>query len=93
MLSDKARRKELLRWINIELTAHFEGGLLPVDAASAIAWGDLTGTARKKGVSLPVMDSLIAATAIANDLVLVTRNTTDIERCGAHIINPWLKNG
>jgi len=35
------------------------------------------------------MDGLIAATAIAHDLALATRNTKDFEGLGIHLIDPW----
>ena len=38
---------------------------------------------------MPVIDSLIAATAIVHGLTVVTRNVEDFERCGAACINPW----
>jgi len=38
---------------------------------------------------LPVMDSLIAATAAAHGLIVVTRNIRDIERCKVKVFNPW----
>jgi predicted nucleic acid-binding protein len=38
---------------------------------------------------LPTVDSLIAATALAYDLTIVTRNTKDFEGSGAATINPW----
>ena len=41
---------------------------------------------RKK---MPVIDGLLAAAAIANGLVVVTRNSKDIEASGAKCLNPW----
>lgn len=43
-----------------------------------------------KGEKLPVMDSFIAATAIAHGLVVVTRNVKDMERCRARVFSPWV---
>jgi len=51
-------------------------------------WGRLCARHESKGRRLPVLDSLIAATAISNDLTLVTRNTGDHPR-GIPILNPW----
>ena len=55
----------------------------------ALFWGKLQGEAAQEGESLPVMDSLIAATAAAHGLVVVTRNVKDVERCGVRVCNPW----
>jgi predicted nucleic acid-binding protein len=41
------------------------------------------------GRSLPVIDTLIAATAIASGLTLVTRNTRDVEATGVPLVDPW----
>jgi toxin FitB len=58
--------------------------LLPVTDRIADCWGRL-------GVPnpLPVIDSLLAATALAQGLTLVTRNVADIERTGVAFINPF----
>jgi predicted nucleic acid-binding protein len=41
-------------------------------------------------VPLPVIDGLLAATALEHDLILVTRNTKDVERSGVKLLNPFL---
>ena len=38
---------------------------------------------------VPVIDGLLAATALERDLVLVTRNTADVERTGVAVVNPF----
>jgi predicted nucleic acid-binding protein len=43
----------------------------------------------RAGRTLPTVDSLIEATALAYDLIIVTRNTRDFEGIGATLINPW----
>lgn len=37
----------------------------------------------------PISDCLIAATALANNMAIVTRNTKDFEGTGVKLINPW----
>ena len=44
---------------------------------------------RKPWTKLPVIDSLIAATALERDLTLVTRNESDFEPTGVKILNVW----
>ena len=58
--------------------------MLPVDAAVARIWGELSA-----GRNRPVIDTLIAATAIAGGLTLVTRNTRDVAATGVPLIDPW----
>lgn len=88
-LSDSTRKRELQAWIALDLVERFDGRILEVDLATALCWGRLQGEAAQAGVKLPVMDSLIAATAAAHGLVVVTRNVRDMERCGATVCNPW----
>jgi predicted nucleic acid-binding protein len=38
---------------------------------------------------LPTIDGLLAATALIHDMVLVTRNTADVSRCGVQAVNPF----
>jgi predicted nucleic acid-binding protein len=59
---------------------------LNVDAAVADRWGRLAAAA---GRPLPAIDSLLAATALAHDLVLVTRNTKDFMGLPVQLFNPW----
>lgn len=39
--------------------------------------------------AVPVVDGLMAATAIVHDLTLVTRNVSDVERTGVEVLNPF----
>jgi predicted nucleic acid-binding protein len=88
-LSDSRRKSTLRKWVRTQLMMRFEDRLLAVDRQVASRWGMLTGTSERKGRPLPVVDSLIAATAIAHELTVVSRNATDFERCGVPCLNPW----
>lgn len=83
------KKDELQAWAEFDLTARFEGRILDLDRETAFAWGRLIGESERQGVKLPVMDSLIAATATVHGLVVVTRNVQDLERCRARVFNPW----
>lgn len=85
-LGDDERRMALLDWLETDLPAFFAGRILPVDAPVADRWGRLVAAA---GRPLPAIDSLLAATALAHDLVLVTRNSRDFSGLPLQLINPW----
>ena len=88
-LPASARRSRLLSWVRRDLVERFGGRLLPIDARTATRWGAITGESEKRGRPLPVIDCLIAATALLHGLTVATRNVGDFERCGAACVNPW----
>ncbi|HVN88223.1 MAG TPA: type II toxin-antitoxin system VapC family toxin [Candidatus Binataceae bacterium] len=75
--------KALENWLDEVLDSFLER-ILPVDERIAQIWGRLSAHA-----SLPVVDALLAATAQAHGLTLVTRNVKDIERSGVRCLNPF----
>lgn len=85
-VSDARRRQRLSDWLESDLRQFFYGRILSVDAAVADRWGRLVADA---GRPLPVVDSLLAATALTHDLVLVTRNVQDFSGLPVQLCNPW----
>jgi len=88
-LPDGTKKEELQAWVALDLVERFTGRILEIDLETALCWGRLQGEAEQAGEKLPVMDSLIAATAAAHGLIVVTRNVRDIERCRVRVCNPW----
>jgi predicted nucleic acid-binding protein len=80
---DSVAAERLGAWVD-GIETIFADRVLPVDTATARRWGELSA-----GRSLPVIDSLIAATAMVHGLSLVTRNVRDIETTGVPLIDPW----
>lgn len=72
-----------------DLAERFGGRLLPIDTHVAARWGVLVGESEKRGIPLPVIDSLLAATALVHGFRIVTRNVRDFERCGVACVNLW----
>jgi predicted nucleic acid-binding protein len=89
LMDDGRRRAALADWLANGLAERFAGRILPIDQAVAERWGDLTAQSRRSGVALSVMDGFFAATALANDLTLVTRNVKDFAAFGVPLLNPW----
>lgn len=83
------RRTKLETWLEVDLKARFHGRILPVDAGVADRWGLLTAEAKRKGKPLPVIDGLLAATALHHDLTIVSRNVSDLAATRVPVLNPW----
>ena len=80
------RRRRLERW--------FEEGVsritcLPWDVAVGLRWARLLADLRVVGRSMPIKDSLVAATALAHDIAVVTRNRRDFESAGVRLVDPF----
>jgi predicted nucleic acid-binding protein len=64
--------------------------VISVDDAIVLRWGVISGEVKRRTkVSPPVIDTLLAATAIEHGLFFVTRNLKDTQQSGAVIFNPW----
>ncbi|MGH6680482.1 MAG: PIN domain-containing protein [Bradyrhizobium sp.] len=81
-LAPGRRRTRLDQWLREELPARFEARILPVDEEVPDACGRLLAQAQQAGRSLGAMDALIAATCLARDLALATRNRADFTVLG-----------
>ncbi len=80
------RRARLERW--------FENGVqhidcLPWEAATGLRWAQLLADLRASGQSMPIKDSLIAASALVHNLTIATRNQRDFEKAGVEVVNPF----
>lgn len=89
---DATHAERLTDWLD-GLTRQFADRILDVDTAVAMEWArqerrDRRGqSARERPV--PVINGLLAATAIVHDLTLVSRNIRDLERTDARLLNPF----
>jgi predicted nucleic acid-binding protein len=88
-LTQSARRERLQRWMDIELADRFEDKILDVDRGVAELWGVIMARAAIVSVRLPVMDTLLAATAEHHGMTMVTRNVRDFARAGVATLDPW----
>ena len=86
----ESKKKEQLRiWIENELKNRFRNRIIEIDMRVSITWGKIQCIAEKKGKPMPAIDSLIAATGIVHNMIVVTRNASDMEQSGVNLFNPW----
>ena len=88
-LPDSTRRERLSQWIENDLKERFAGKIFDIDLAVAKTWGEIQGASETAGNPMPAIDSLIAATALAHNLTVVTRNVADMQQSGVPLLNPW----
>jgi predicted nucleic acid-binding protein len=84
-----ARKQKLERWLEVDVPKHFAGRILPIDTAAARQWAILAAEATKTGRPASSVDLLLLATAAANHLTFVTRNTKETTNRGIAVLNPW----
>jgi len=87
-LADGAKQRSLEQSF-LRMTACFGARVLTVDENIALRWSEMSAALDKAGKPVPLIDGLLAATALHHDLTLVTRNTRDFESTGVRLLNPW----
>lgn len=81
--SDPAAAATIEHWVD-ELQSRFADRVLPIDLPIANRWGELTAPG-----AVPVIDALLAATAVEHDLTVITRNVRDFTRFPVDLVDPW----
>ena len=89
VLAAGRRRAALESWLEHELASRFSGRILPIDHGIADRWGRISAAARSRGIPLPVVDALLAATALHFNLTVVSRDATYAAVGGLDLFNPW----
>jgi toxin FitB len=85
MKSDPSAAMAIGAWVD-GLEANFADRILNIDTACTKLWGEWSAQRPR-----PVVDTLLAATAAVHDLVLVTRNESDVQDLPIKVFNPWHK--
>jgi predicted nucleic acid-binding protein len=81
--TDPDAAQKLSSWVD-GLEFSFADRILPIDAATARHWGDWSAELPR-----PVIDTLLAATAVQRELILVTRNPSDVQGLPVKVLDPW----
>lgn len=88
-LVDSDRKVRLDHWLHEDLLVRFENHLLLIDLQTMLLWGSLVAQLESIGQPISAIDSLLAATGLQWQYILVTRNKAHFERTGVALLNPW----
>ena len=88
-LEDGRRKNNFQHWLEQDLLVRFEGRILSLDLDMLLEWGLISSAAESRGKPAPVIDALLAVTAITRNLTLVTRNVKDFASFPVKVLNPW----
>ena len=88
-LPESKKKEKLHKWVNYDLKERFKNRIIDFDLQTATVWGKIQAQSELSGKSMPAIDGQIVATGISYDLIVVTRNITDMEISGASLLNPW----
>jgi len=89
-LPDGKRKTQLRAWL-VALCDCLRGRVLSFNTSTAHVWGQLKAKWDRAGLSVPSLDSQLAATAHRHGLTMVTRNTGDFAETGIKTLNPFGK--
>lgn len=87
-LAPGSRREVIEKWIT-EMVEDYNDRLLAVDLAVGERWAVLAEHHKRNGITVGLIDELIAATAHVHGLTLVTRNLRHFEHSGCRLLSPW----
>jgi len=80
------RRRRLESWFDYGVARIV---CVPWGAVTGLRWANLLAELRKSGESMRIKDSLIAATALVHDFIVVTRNTHDFRKAHVKVLDPF----
>ena len=87
-LASGRRKAHIQNWLD-DVRKHFSARILPLTEQTFLVWGKMMADFEQRGIVRPGLDSLLEATALEHDLILVTRNVRNFQHSSVTILNPW----
>ena len=83
------RRLRLEAWFFDELFPAFQGRIINIDEKLIATWAKMLAGFKTRGINRPSFESLIEATALQHNMILVTRNERNFRDSEVSVYNPW----
>jgi tRNA(fMet)-specific endonuclease VapC len=90
-LATGKRKIEIEAWFYDELIPNFQGRIINIDEKLMATWAKMMAEFKPQGIVRPSFDSLIEATALHHNMILVTRNVKNFQNSKVSILNLWEK--
>lgn len=87
-LESGKKKAELEKWLE-ELRNRFSQRILFLSEKTFLVWGKMYGEFERNGIVRPAFDSLLEASALEHDMILVTRNVKNFQNSSVTNLNPW----
>lgn len=88
LLPDGRQKKEIITWLK-QIENSYADLIIPIDEKVTARWGETRALLQSSGITINVVDGLLAATCQVYSLSLVTRNDKDFKHTGINILKPW----
>ena len=88
-LPGSKKRIKLEAWFFDKMIPGFQGRIIDIDRKMITTWAKMIAGLKTQGIARPSFDSLLEATALEQNLILVTRNVKNFRGSMVTILNPW----
>ena len=88
-LTDAVRRQDLTLWLERTLRPLFSGRTCEISEDVVLRWRQMLEGGRRRGHTFSQPDLFVAAIAALEDLVVVSRDTSEFVAAAVPVLDPW----
>lgn len=89
LVADLERRATLHTWLAHTLRPLFDERVVPLGEDALVRWRQVVEAGRRRGHTYSEPDVLIAASALVEELLVVSRDVREFIEAGVPVLNPW----